>query len=142
MQIIPAIDLRGGKCVRLRQGDYSQETVFGDDQRQALAPQALQQLQQLVRRRGVQLAQRFVQHQQSRTHRQDGGDGQSLFLPSGKRIDAPVPHVRQSGALERFVDPPVDLARIERQVLQAEGDLGLDGRGDELLVGRLQHQAG
>lgn len=31
MQILPAIDLRGGKCVRLRQGDYNQETVFGDD---------------------------------------------------------------------------------------------------------------
>ncbi len=31
MVIYPAIDLRGGKCVRLRQGDYAQETVFGDD---------------------------------------------------------------------------------------------------------------
>ena len=31
MQVIPAIDLRGGQCVRLRQGDYAQETVFGDD---------------------------------------------------------------------------------------------------------------
>src|SRR3954467_4003112 len=31
MQVIPAIDLRGGCCVRLRQGDYNQETVFGDD---------------------------------------------------------------------------------------------------------------
>lgn len=31
MLILPAIDLRGGKCVRLKQGDYSQETVFGDD---------------------------------------------------------------------------------------------------------------
>lgn len=31
MQIIPAIDIRGGKCVRLRQGDYAQETVFADD---------------------------------------------------------------------------------------------------------------
>lgn len=31
MQIIPAIDLRGGQCVRLRQGDYDRETVFGDD---------------------------------------------------------------------------------------------------------------
>lgn len=28
MQVWPAIDLRGGKCVRLRQGDYQQETVF------------------------------------------------------------------------------------------------------------------
>jgi phosphoribosylformimino-5-aminoimidazole carboxamide ribotide isomerase len=31
VQILPAIDLRGGRCVRLRQGDYNQETVFGDD---------------------------------------------------------------------------------------------------------------
>src|SRR4051812_44661507 len=31
MQVIPAIDLRGGCCVRLRQGDYDQETIFGDD---------------------------------------------------------------------------------------------------------------
>jgi phosphoribosylformimino-5-aminoimidazole carboxamide ribotide isomerase len=31
MQLWPAIDLRDGKCVRLRQGDYNQETVFGDD---------------------------------------------------------------------------------------------------------------
>src|SRR5713226_5986409 len=31
MQIYPAIDLRGGKCVRLKQGDYGQETVFGAD---------------------------------------------------------------------------------------------------------------
>lgn len=31
MLILPAIDLRGGKCVRLIQGDYGQETVYGDD---------------------------------------------------------------------------------------------------------------
>lgn len=31
MRIWPAIDLRGGKCVRLRQGDYQRETVYGDD---------------------------------------------------------------------------------------------------------------
>ncbi len=31
MQIWPAIDLRGGKCVRLEQGDYNRETVFADD---------------------------------------------------------------------------------------------------------------
>ena len=31
MEILPAIDLRGGRCVRLRQGDYNQETVFSDD---------------------------------------------------------------------------------------------------------------
>ncbi|HMM40698.1 MAG TPA: 1-(5-phosphoribosyl)-5-[(5-phosphoribosylamino)methylideneamino]imidazole-4-carboxamide isomerase [Thermomicrobiales bacterium] len=31
MIVLPAIDLRGGRCVRLFQGDYSQETVFSDD---------------------------------------------------------------------------------------------------------------
>ena len=31
MEVIPAIDLRGGRCVRLYQGDYSKETVYSDD---------------------------------------------------------------------------------------------------------------
>ena len=31
MDLWPAIDLRGGKCVRLLQGDYDRETVFGED---------------------------------------------------------------------------------------------------------------
>lgn len=31
MLIYPAIDLLGGRCVRLKQGDYAQETVFSDD---------------------------------------------------------------------------------------------------------------
>jgi len=29
--LYPAIDLRGGMCVRLREGDFSRETVYGDD---------------------------------------------------------------------------------------------------------------
>jgi phosphoribosylformimino-5-aminoimidazole carboxamide ribotide isomerase len=29
--VIPAIDLRGGRVVRLRQGDFTQETVYGED---------------------------------------------------------------------------------------------------------------
>ena len=31
IEIIPAIDLRDGRCVRLYQGDYNQETVFSED---------------------------------------------------------------------------------------------------------------
>ena len=31
MEVWPAIDLRGGCCVRLKKGDYAQETVFGED---------------------------------------------------------------------------------------------------------------
>ncbi|GHH97536.1 1-(5-phosphoribosyl)-5-[(5-phosphoribosylamino)methylideneamino]imidazole-4-carboxamide isomerase [Neobacillus kokaensis] len=30
LTIYPAIDMRGGKCVRLLQGDYGKETVYGD----------------------------------------------------------------------------------------------------------------
>jgi phosphoribosylformimino-5-aminoimidazole carboxamide ribotide isomerase len=31
MDLYPAIDLRGGQCVRLYQGDFAKETVYGDD---------------------------------------------------------------------------------------------------------------
>jgi len=31
MIIIPAIDIRNGKCVRLRQGNYAEETIYSDD---------------------------------------------------------------------------------------------------------------
>jgi phosphoribosylformimino-5-aminoimidazole carboxamide ribotide isomerase len=31
MEIIPAVDIKGSKCVRLYQGDYNRETVFSED---------------------------------------------------------------------------------------------------------------
>ena len=31
MEVIPAIDLKSGRCVRLYQGDFQQETVYSDD---------------------------------------------------------------------------------------------------------------
>ena len=31
MKLIPAIDIQGGKCVRLRRGDFEDTTVFGND---------------------------------------------------------------------------------------------------------------
>ncbi|MGD9764576.1 MAG: 1-(5-phosphoribosyl)-5-[(5-phosphoribosylamino)methylideneamino]imidazole-4-carboxamide isomerase [Candidatus Binatia bacterium] len=31
MLILPAIDLKGGRCVRLLRGDFAAETVYGDD---------------------------------------------------------------------------------------------------------------
>lgn len=31
MEVIPAVDIKGGKCVRLYQGDYNRETVFSED---------------------------------------------------------------------------------------------------------------
>ncbi|MDO8634637.1 MAG: HisA/HisF-related TIM barrel protein, partial [Dehalococcoidia bacterium] len=31
MEIIPAIDIKNGKCVRLYQGDYAQETIYSSE---------------------------------------------------------------------------------------------------------------
>ncbi len=31
VDLYPAIDLRGGKVVRLTEGDYAAETIYGDD---------------------------------------------------------------------------------------------------------------
>lgn len=31
MEVIPAVDIKNGKCVRLYQGDYTQETVYSDN---------------------------------------------------------------------------------------------------------------
>ncbi len=31
MRLFPAIDIQAGRCVRLRRGDFADETVFGDD---------------------------------------------------------------------------------------------------------------
>ena len=31
MDVIPAVDIKGGKCVRLEQGRMDAETVFSDD---------------------------------------------------------------------------------------------------------------
>ena len=37
MLLIPAIDLKDGKCVRLKQGDMNDSTTFGEDPA-AMAP--------------------------------------------------------------------------------------------------------
>jgi phosphoribosylformimino-5-aminoimidazole carboxamide ribotide isomerase len=31
VKLVPAIDIQGGRCVRLRRGDFADETVFGED---------------------------------------------------------------------------------------------------------------
>lgn len=37
MKLLPAIDLIGGRCVRLAQGDFARETSYSDDPAEALA---------------------------------------------------------------------------------------------------------
>jgi hypothetical protein len=52
MRVIPAIDLKDGRCVRLRQGDMAAETVYSED-----VPSVARRWQQ----QGVLKV--FVQHQ-------------------------------------------------------------------------------
>jgi len=64
VEVWPAIDLRGGKCVRLQQGDYDRETVFGED--------------------GVAVAQQWADQGASHLHLVDldgARDGQPRNLP-------------------------------------------------------------
>lgn len=79
MQIWPAIDLRGGKCVRLQQGDYGRETVFGDDP--------------------VAMARRWVQ---------DGGEYLHLVDLDGAR-DGRLVNLDVVRAIVRAVDIPCEL---------------------------------
>ncbi|MDV7402174.1 HisA/HisF-related TIM barrel protein, partial [Arthrospira platensis SPKY1] len=63
MHLIPAIDIIGGKCVRLTQGDYEQQTVYYEDPldaAKAFEAHGLQRLH-LVDLDGAR-AQRIVNH--------------------------------------------------------------------------------
>lgn len=79
LEIIPAIDLRGGRCVRLFQGDFGRETVFGQD------PPAM--------------ARRWAQLGASRLH---------LVDLDGARTGAPV-QLEMVAAIGRAVEIPVEL---------------------------------
>jgi phosphoribosylformimino-5-aminoimidazole carboxamide ribotide isomerase len=93
MQIWPAIDLRGGKCVRLRQGDYQRETIYGDD------PAAM--------------ARRWVQEGATCLHLVDldgAKEGESINLPAIKQILAAVDvpcelggGIRDEAAIDRLL---------------------------------------
>src|SRR5437763_13254523 len=94
MQIWPAIDLRGGKCVRLRQGDYSRETVYGDDP--------------------AEMARRWVGEGATCLHLVDldgARDGASVNLPAIESIVSAVNvpcelggGIRDDGAIERLLN--------------------------------------
>ncbi|WP_448572520.1 1-(5-phosphoribosyl)-5-[(5-phosphoribosylamino)methylideneamino]imidazole-4-carboxamide isomerase [Trichothermofontia sp.] len=88
MEIIPAIDLLGGKCVRLYQGDYGQVEQFGDDP--------------------AQVAMQWVAQGATRLHLVDldgAKAGEPVNLPAIAAIldrlaDAPTPvHVEVGGGL-------------------------------------------
>ena len=94
MQIWPAIDLRGGKCVRLRQGDYQRQTVYGDDP--------------------AEMARRFIREGATCLHLVDldgAKDGSSANLPAALAILAAVEipcelggGIRDEAAIQRLLN--------------------------------------
>ncbi|HEY8476164.1 MAG TPA: 1-(5-phosphoribosyl)-5-[(5-phosphoribosylamino)methylideneamino]imidazole-4-carboxamide isomerase [Chloroflexota bacterium] len=79
-EVIPAIDVRRGKCVRLYQGDYARETVYDDDP--------------------VAVATRWAEQGAPRLHLVDldgALDGTPRILPLLRRIVAAVPVPVQIG---------------------------------------------
>jgi phosphoribosylformimino-5-aminoimidazole carboxamide ribotide isomerase len=89
--VIPAVDIRGGRCVRLREGRAEAETVFSDDP--------------------VEMARRWVREGAERLHVVDldgafaGAPRQSALIASLAAAVAPVP-VQVGGGLR-------DLAAVE-----------------------------
>ncbi|MBV9868124.1 MAG: 1-(5-phosphoribosyl)-5-[(5-phosphoribosylamino)methylideneamino]imidazole-4-carboxamide isomerase [Abitibacteriaceae bacterium] len=108
MEIIPAIDIRGGQCVRLLQGDYEHETVYGADP--------------------VAMAQRWVNDGAPRLHVVDL-DGAREGAPANLEIigriaqSVPVPvqlggGLRSAQAIERALEAGVQRCIIGTQAVQ------------------------
>ena len=135
--LYPAIDLRGGRCVRLYQGDYAQETVYDDDP--------------------VRVARSFADAGATWIHVVDldaAKSGSAANLDVIEAICAAVPSAVQSGGGVRSVEAATALlvagvrrvvvgtAAIERPALVEElcvlypGQVavGLDARGTEVAV--------
>ncbi|MED3499090.1 1-(5-phosphoribosyl)-5-[(5-phosphoribosylamino)methylideneamino]imidazole-4-carboxamide isomerase [Brevibacillus agri] len=129
--IYPAIDIRGGKCVRLFQGDYAQETVYADSP--------------------VAMAQRWVEQGAEWVHLVDldgAKEGKpanaSIIKEIARTVSVPVQvggGIRTEAQIRDYLDAGVarvivGTAAIEdepftKRILQAYGDkiaIGLDCR--------------
>jgi phosphoribosylformimino-5-aminoimidazole carboxamide ribotide isomerase len=122
-ELIPAIDLRGGRCVRLFQGDYAKETAYSDD------PAAM--------------ARHWVGQGATRLHVVDldgarsGDQANAAAVESIVRaVDVPVQlggGVRDIETIERWVDVGVDrvflgTAAVEHPELVTEAAVQFPGR--------------
>lgn len=138
MLVIPAIDLKGGECVRLRQGDLDAVTVFDTDP--------------------VKVARRFAQAGAKRLHVVDL-DGAAAGKPVNDRVihaiadavpDVPIQvggGIRDEETIEAYLDAGVSFVILGTQAVRLPhfvadacveypGHImvGLDARGDRVAV--------
>jgi phosphoribosylformimino-5-aminoimidazole carboxamide ribotide isomerase len=96
MEVIPAIDLRGGQLVRLQQGDYARETVY--------------------EREPARAAERFLQAGATRLHVVDLDGARDGMTQNEGAV---------RGILDAFTDRPVQLGGGIRDLARVEALLGL-----------------
>jgi phosphoribosylformimino-5-aminoimidazole carboxamide ribotide isomerase len=143
-QVIPAIDLRAGRCVRLFQGDYARETVFADDP--------------------VAVARRWEAEGARRLHLVDldgARAGEPLQLPVVRAVAAAVRipvqlggGLRHRAAVQAALDAGVERAIIGTAALDLEhaaalfaqfGErlaVGIDARGGRVAVQGWEQESG
>ena len=137
MDLYPAIDLRAGRCVRLYQGDYGRETVYGTDpvavarRFQAAGARWIHVVDLDAARTGVPENRVFIGSIAAAVHPavavqagggvRSRGDAEALFASGVARV------VMGTAALES-----PDLVR--RIAADHEVAVGLDARGRELAV--------
>ena len=91
MKIIPAIDIQNGNCVRLKQGDFNQETIFHNSP--------------------LDMAQKWID---------DGAERIHLVDLDGARLGNPVNINIFSNICERFPDTPIQIGGGIRDLKTAE----------------------
>jgi phosphoribosylformimino-5-aminoimidazole carboxamide ribotide isomerase len=127
MIVIPAIDIRGGRCVRLHQGDFDQETVYGADP--------------------VEMAQRWEAEGAERLHvvdldgaREGTGVNRAAIGRIAQTLSIPVQTgggLRDADAIQRMLDLGVQRCVVgTTAALEGEATRALFDRfGDALILG-------
>ena len=90
---------------------------------------------------GIECRRGLVEHEHTRTHGEDRGDGRLLLLAARERGDLAVAQVGDTHGLEGFGDALLDLVVRHAKVLEAKEHLVLNHGGDHLRVDVLQHAA-
>lgn len=116
--------------------------VMGDGEHRRTQPaeDAAQFDDQPFPERTVELAERFVEHQQPWPWRESAGEGDPLLLTAGEGGDGPLPGAREADQFQQLLDATALFGLRYAVHAQPEGDVARDvALREELVV--LEHQA-
>ena len=116
------------------------DAVLDDHDRVALVGQVPEEAEQPLRGGRVEVGERLVDDVQARLHHQDSGRRDELPLPAGQGRGLAALEGADLRPVDDRPDPVADLGAVDPEVLRAEGELGLDGRADDLLGRVLEHR--